>query len=46
MKALLCGIALAFALHGVALASDKLAPVFPQGGEREVLACDIDNRER
>ena len=44
MKALLCGIA--FALHGAALVSDELAPVFPQGGDREVLACDIDNRER
>lgn len=44
MKALLCGIA--FALSGAALASDDLAQVFPQGGEREVLMRDIDNRER
>jgi hypothetical protein len=34
MKAFLCGIALAFTLHGTALASDELAQVFPQGGDK------------
>ena len=34
MKALLCGIALAFMLHGAALASDELVEVYPQGGEK------------
>ena len=32
MKTFLCGVALAFTLHGAALASDELAQVFPQGG--------------